>query len=143
MKNAFVIVSIICAVIISSCNQRQDTKTTSQTSQTKKAEAVTIQPQVESDTLKGSLKARALNNINGVNVTVSYHSPAVRGRIVWGGLVPYDKVWVSGAHMATALEIDESIRYDGKEIPAGKYSLFTIPGKETRTVINNKNWRQQ
>ncbi len=137
MKNLIVIASIVSVALISSCSQKQDTKTTSQT-----AEAVTIQPQVEPDTLKGSLKARASNNVNGVNVTISYHSPAVRGRIVWGGLVPYEKVWVGGAHMATSLDIDQSIRYDGKEIPAGKYALFTIPGKETWTVIINKNWQQ-
>jgi len=101
-----------------------------------------IEEQTDEDTLKGSLKARASNNINSVIVSIAYSSPAVRGRIVWGGLVPYDRVWVTGAHMATSIEFERAITYGEKEIPAGKYGLFTIPGTEIWTVIINKNWNQ-
>jgi hypothetical protein len=66
----------------------------------------------------------------------------VRGRTIWGGLVPYDEVWVTGAHKATTLEIGKPFRVAGKDIPAGKYALFTIPGKETWTIIINSNWDQ-
>ena len=59
----------------------------------KKDEAVIIQKQSQPDTLKGSLKAKAIGKIGDTEIKISYHSPAVRGRIVWGGLVPYDKVW--------------------------------------------------
>ncbi|HYF31558.1 MAG TPA: DUF2911 domain-containing protein [Chitinophagaceae bacterium] len=94
------------------------------------------------DTVKKSLPAIAWGNVNGVRLSVQYHSPAVRGRIIWGGLVPYDQVWVTGAHMATAFECERSFRMGGIKIPAGKYAFFTIPGKEEWTVILNKDWQQ-
>lgn len=73
---------------------------------------------------------------------INYHSPAVRGRTIWGGLVAYDQVWVTGAHSATSLTTDKDITIGGKTLPAGKYALFTIPGKDEWTVIINKNWEQ-
>jgi hypothetical protein len=57
------------------------------------------------DTTKKSIKAYASNTINGIKCVINYHSPAVRGRQVWGGLVPYNQPWVGGAHMATSLEV--------------------------------------
>jgi hypothetical protein len=107
-----------------------------------KADAVEIQPQSGPDTLKGSLNAIAHGKIGNMNISISYHSPAVRGRIVWGGLVPYDKVWVTGAHMATAISFDQDLLVGSTPLPAGQYALFTIPGKETWTIIINKNWQQ-
>ena len=62
--------------------------------------------------------------------------------MIWGELVPYDKIWVTGAHNATSLEVGKDFRVGDKTIPAGKYALFTIPGKEQWTVIINKNWNQ-
>jgi hypothetical protein len=56
--------------------------------------------------------------------------------------VPLDQVWVTGAHMATTLESDYDFMMGDKSIPAGKYGLFTIPGKEKWTIILNKNWQQ-
>lgn len=101
-----------------------------------------IQPQSEPDTLKGSLQAEATGQIGTANVQLNYYSPAVRGRVVWGGLVPYDQVWVTGAHMATNLQFDQALTIGGQAIPAGKYAFFTIPGKDEWTVILNKNWEQ-
>ncbi len=73
---------------------------------------------------------------------IKYHAPAVRGRAIWGGLVPYGEVWVTGAHSATSFEIDKDFIVNGQEIPAGKYALFTIPDKENWTIVINKNWDQ-
>lgn len=101
-----------------------------------------ISQQSEPDTLKGSLKSEARGNIGLANVKISYYSPAVRGRVVWGGLVPYDQVWVTGAHSATSLETDQKLVIGDKVISAGKYALFTIPGKENWTIIINKNSQQ-
>jgi hypothetical protein len=94
------------------------------------------------DTNKKSIKAYASNTINGIKCVINYHSPAVRGRQVWGGLVPYNQPWVGGAHMATSLEIGSDFAVNGKEIAAGKYALFTIPNQGDWTVIINKNWQQ-
>ena len=98
--------------------------------------------QSEPDTLKGSLKAEAQGNIGSANIKISYHSPAVRGRVLWGGLVPFDQVWVAGAHSATSLQTDKELTISGKKLPAGKYALFTIPGKKEWIFIINKNWQQ-
>ena len=102
--------------------------------------AATEQP--PADTTKKSTPKEEHATIGSVHITVLYHSPAVRGRQVWGGLVPYDEVWVTGAHRATSFEISKDFSIDGKTIPAGKYALFTIPGKEQWTFIVNKNWDQ-
>lgn len=107
-----------------------------------KDDAVVIAEQSDEDSLKGSLRAKAMGAIGSTNFTIRYHSPAVRGRIVWGGLVPLDRVWVTGAHMATSIEIDQNVAIAGNPVPAGKYGFFTIPGKDSWTLILNTNWEQ-
>lgn len=103
---------------------------------------LTIKAQPEQDSLKGSLKAEAHGQIGNAHLTINYHSPAVRGRMIWGGLVAYDQVWVTGAHSATSLTSDNDIMVGGELLPAGKYALFTIPGKDEWVFIINKNWEQ-
>jgi len=105
-------------------------------------DGVVIKKQVNEDTLKGSLKAYAKGTVGAAGFKITYHSPAVRGRIVWGGLVPFDKVWVTGAHMATTIECNVDFKLGDKNIAAGKYGFFTIPGKEKWVIVINKNWQQ-
>lgn len=94
------------------------------------------------DTLKKSIPREEHVKIGNAHIRINYYSPAVRGRIIWGGLVPYEEVWVTGAHNATSFEISRNFVINDKEIPAGKYAIFTIPGKEKWTIILNKNWDQ-
>ncbi|THU38023.1 DUF2911 domain-containing protein [Niastella caeni] len=103
---------------------------------------VCYNPNLVKDTSKKSIKSMAAGVIGKDSVKISYHSPAVRKRVIWGGLVPYDEVWVTGAHDATTVEIARPFIIGGKEIPAGKYALFTIPGKKEWTVIINEKWQQ-
>jgi hypothetical protein len=103
---------------------------------------VCYNPNLVKDTSKKSINAMAVGVIGSDSVKISYHSPAVRKRIIWGGLVPYDEVWVTGAHDATTIEIAKPFIIGGKEINAGKYALFTIPGKEEWIVIINTKWKQ-
>ena len=110
--------------------------------QQQKNEEVCYNPNLVKDTSKKSIKSMAVAVINGDSVKINYHSPGVRKRIIWGGLVPYDEVWVTGAHDATTIEMKKAFIIGGKEIPAGKYALFTIPGKKEWIVIINKNWQQ-
>lgn len=107
-----------------------------------KTEEVCYNPNLIKDTTKKSIKSMAFAVVNGDSIKINYHSPGVRKRIIWGGLVPYDEVWVTGAHDATTLEVPKAFVVNGKEIPAGKYAFFTIPGKKEWTVIINKNWEQ-
>lgn len=76
--------------------------------------------------------------IGNVNVVIDYSSPAVKNRKIWGGEVPYDKVWRAGANEATVISFDKDVVIEGKPLPAGKYSLFTIPGESEWTVIFSK-----
>ena len=81
----------------------------------------------------------AENTVDGVKINIEYHSPAVKGRTIWGGLEPYDKVWRTGANDATTLEVSEDAKIGKNKLPKGIYSLFTIPRKgDTWTVIINK-----
>ncbi len=78
--------------------------------------------------------------VDGNHVHIDYSSPSVRGRVIFGGLVAYNEVWSTGAHKATSIEFDKPVKISGREIEAGKYGFFTIPGESTWTVIINKNW---
>jgi hypothetical protein len=69
--------------------------------------------------------------------TVSYSRPNVKGRQIWGGLVPYDKPWRTGANRATTFTTTDDVEVEGKRLPAGTYSIVTIPGKESWTVAFN------
>ena len=83
--------------------------------------------------------ATATGRVMGATVTINYSTPAVKGRKIWGGLVPYDKVWRAGANEATIFETDKDIKVEGKSLPAGKYSLYAIPGeKEWVIILNSK-----
>lgn len=110
--------------------------------QAQKTEEICYNPNLVKDTSKKSIKSMAVAVINGDSAKIVYHSPGVRNRIIWGGLVPFDEVWVTGAHDATTLEINKSIIIGNKEIPKGKYAIFTIPGKNEWTIIINKQWKQ-
>lgn len=73
------------------------------------------------------------------NISVEYSRPSMKGREIFGGLVPYDQVWRTGANLNTIIELSGPVKVEGKDLAAGKYSLFTIPGKESWEVIFNKN----
>lgn len=75
-------------------------------------------------------------------ITLNYSRPNVKGRKIFGGLEPYGAVWRTGANSATTISFSEAVKIDGKELPAGEYGLFTIPGKEEWTVIFNKGAKQ-
>ena len=81
--------------------------------------------------------ATATGKIGDATITINYSSPALKGRKIWGKLVPYDKVWRAGANEATIFETDHDIKVEGKTLPAGKYSLFATPGEKEWTIILN------
>ena len=90
-----------------------------------------------------SPKAEATSTVGSGKVTITYSQPSVKGREVWGKLVPYDKVWRTGADDATTIEFAKDATIEGKKIVAGKYSLFTIPTKSGEwTIIFNKTAKQ-
>ena len=75
-------------------------------------------------------------------ITVTYHRPAVRGRAIWGALVPYGQVWRAGANESTTIRFSDPVKIQDHKIPAGTYSLFMIPQDGSWTVILNRRARQ-
>lgn len=77
--------------------------------------------------------------VHGATISINYGSPSVRGRKIFGGLEPYDKVWRAGANEATTFKTDKDIMIAGKKLPAGEYDLFATPGeKEWKVIFNSK-----
>jgi hypothetical protein len=83
--------------------------------------------------------ARVEQQVGVTKFSIAYSSPGVKGRQIWGGLVPYEELWRTGANAATTLEASRDFNFGGKQVTAGSYALYTIPTKSTWTVILNKN----
>lgn len=75
--------------------------------------------------------------VGQTNMTINYGSPSVKDRKVWGGLVPFGKVWRTGANEATTINISADMMVEGKKLVAGKYGLFTIPNEREWVIIFN------
>lgn len=76
--------------------------------------------------------------IKGKKVTISYSRPSMKGRKIMGVLVPYDKVWRTGANEATTLTTATDLNIGGAKVPAGTYTLYTLPSETTWKLIINK-----
>jgi hypothetical protein len=135
MKSNLYTITFLFALLISACQNRKETNEHHH-------EDASSNAAVQTDTVRKSIPKEEHAQIGKAHVTIKYHAPAVRGRTIWNGLVPYGEVWVTGAHSATTFEVDKTIVVAEKEIPAGKYAIFTIPGQEKWTLIINRNWDQ-
>jgi len=76
------------------------------------------------------------------DIEVAYSRPGVKNRTIFGGIVPYGQVWRTGANAATRITFSTPVKLNGRDIPAGTYALFTIPGENDWTIIINKNATQ-
>jgi hypothetical protein len=80
-------------------------------------------------------------NIGNAKVKIQYGAPSVKGRVVWGDLVPYNEVWRTGANESTYVDFDADVTVEGQTLKAGRYSLFTIPKSSGNwAVILNSEW---
>ena len=80
--------------------------------------------------------------IGDAMITINYGSPSVKGRDIWGGLVPYGRVWRTGANEATSITLSQDVKVGDGTLPAGTYGFFTIPEDGKCTVIFNENAEQ-
>ncbi|SHN21189.1 DUF2911 domain-containing protein [Mucilaginibacter sp. OK098] len=98
--------------------------------------AVIISSSVYSQTPKPrvSLPDSVTGRFSGATITIHYSRPSVRGRTIWGGLVPYDKVWRAGANEATTFETDKDLKIGKKLLPAGKYGFFLVPKENAQWI---------
>jgi hypothetical protein len=76
--------------------------------------------------------------IGGKHITIDYYAPSMHGRKIMGGLVPYGEVWATGANWATKITTPSALDIGGLQVPAGSYSIWTIPGATEWTLIINK-----
>jgi len=79
---------------------------------------------------------------DGKTITVDYSSPRMKGRQIFGGLVPYNEVWRTGANKATTFVTTANLTAEGTSVPAGAYTIFTVPGQDNWKLILNKHTGQ-
>jgi hypothetical protein len=91
---------------------------------------------------QASPAASVKQTIGLTNVTIEYHRPSVKGRVIFGKLEKFDEVWRTGANEATAITFSDDVMINGQKLTAGKYALMTIPGKIEWTIIFNKKAEQ-
>ncbi|MFU8861592.1 MAG: DUF2911 domain-containing protein [Cyclonatronaceae bacterium] len=84
----------------------------------------------------------ASTTVNGTYIKVVYGQPQKRDRVVFGELVPYGQVWRTGANEATEITFTDDVEIAGETVPAGVYSVFSIPGEEEWTIILNSSLGQ-
>ena len=85
--------------------------------------------------VRKSQAAAVSQRIANTEITVTYSRPVARGRALFGALVPYDVIWNPGADQATALAVTRDVRVNGRELAAGKYSLWAIPRPDAWTIV--------
>jgi len=97
----------------------------------------------QSPTLPAPSPAASTSQVFGITkIEINYSSPGVKGRQIWGALVPFDSVWRTGANQATNISFSTDVMINGATIKKGKYALLTIPGKSSWTIIFNSDAEQ-
>jgi tetratricopeptide (TPR) repeat protein len=85
-----------------------------------------------------SQKASVTQTIGLTDISIDYHRPLVKGRKIWGELVPYNEVWRAGANENTTISFSDNVKINGMDLPAGKYGLHMIPTENEWTIIFSK-----
>jgi tetratricopeptide (TPR) repeat protein len=90
---------------------------------------------IAQDLPQPSPAASFTQKVGVTDITMNYSRPSVKGREIWGGLVPYDKVWRAGANASTKIEFSTDVKINGKPVKAGKYAVYVVPSKDEWTFI--------
>ena len=93
--------------------------------------------------LQASQHAVLIQRVGLTDVEVDYSRPNKNGRVIFGGLVPFDKPWRTGANQPTKIKTSAPVKFGDKEVPAGEYVLYTIPGANEWTLVLSKNLKAQ
>jgi len=98
-----------------------------------------LQAQTDLKRPEASQAAMVMQRIGLTDITIHYHSPLMKGRKIWGDIVPYDKVWRAGANENTTISFTDDVKVNGRLLTAGTYGLHMIPTEKDWTIIFNKN----
>lgn len=90
------------------------------------------------ETPRPSPKGKVEQKVGVMDVSITYSRPGIKGRKIFGGLVPYGEVWRTGANEPTTISVSDPVKLEGHDVPAGTYSLYTIPEVDEWTIIINK-----
>lgn len=101
------------------------------------ATVVSLQLHAEVRPVPASLKSTIAQDVGKTTISITYSRPNAKGREIFGGLVPYDAVWRTGANQATTIELSTDVVLGGHEVAKGRYALFSIPGTDSWTIILN------
>jgi hypothetical protein len=104
--------------------------------------AVSLAGSARAERQRASPHADATATLAGKKITVSYGRPSMKGRAIFGGLVPWDQVWRTGADEATTFTTEADVVVGGLKVPKGEYALFTIPTEKQWTLVVNKTAKQ-
>jgi hypothetical protein len=102
------------------------------------AYAGNLSAQNQNQKVRISPKAMVKQTVGFTDITIDYSRPGVKGRTIWGGLVPYNVVWRAGADEATKITFSTDVKINGRNLKAGSYSFFAIPTSNKWTLIFNK-----
>jgi hypothetical protein len=100
--------------------------------------ALTVVPRLHGQRPRVSPHETSKAVVDGARIAITYGRPSVRGRKIFGALVPYDRVWMPGADEATIFQTSAPLQFGEFKLPAGSYSLYTMPGESRWTLIINK-----
>lgn len=98
---------------------------------------VVLQAQIKAP--QPSPVAKISQNVGLTDITIEYSRPSMKGRKVFGGLVPYNELWRTGANASTKVTFSDNVKIGGQELKKGTYALYTIPGEKEWTIIIHKN----
>ncbi len=104
--------------------------------------ALVLSAQTTLKQMRPSPGASVMQEVGISTVKIDYYRPGVKGREIWGKLVPQTEIWRAGANEATVLTLSDPATIAGKPVPAGSYALMVIPGKDKWTWILSKNAKQ-
>ena len=98
--------------------------------------------QAQINTPQASPKSTVMQRVGLTDITVVYSRPGIKGRQIFGTVVPFEKRWRTGANATTSIKFSDDVTIEGKKVPAGEYGIYTIPRKTEWTVVLNKSLKQ-
>ena len=104
--------------------------------------ALSLAGSARAERQRASPHADVTATLAGKKITVSYGRPSMKARAIFGGLVPWDQVWRTGADEATTFTTETDVVIGGLKVPKGEYALFTIPTEKQWTLVVNKTAKQ-